>query len=1487
MSAILLSLRALLGLLCRSPVRRAVGDPSQGTNISLHRTDRSTLRALAPLRLTPALARQRRPNSTPRLVLLALALSACGDDQPQVLDQQGPGAPPDMAVPQASCVEGATCQAADACHSGAVTCSATGAQCRSAAPMPDGTTCGAGRICQAGECTACAEGMGCAPSAAPCHKGTLSCKSSPQCIDTGALAVDGTSCGQNQVCKAGACATCVAGRSCTVPGAPCRAGVTACDTGSEVCLDKGQNAPNGTGCGQDKVCSAGSCVACVVGKSCIPAGNACHSGVTACDTGIETCADQGALMPNGTGCGQDKVCNGGTCVPCQAGAACASASPCKAAVISCTTGAAVCQDSGNKPEGSDCGGGKVCSAGACVACQAGLSCAPQNPCHSGLLSCANGTQICSDTGTNVANGAACGQDMVCFQGGCVACKAGDACTPQNACHVGVTACSSGQKTCIDTGAVLAAGTACGQGLVCSAAGSCVFCQAGGSCSLNNPCKVAAYSCASGQQVCTETANQQNGTSCGANQVCFNGVCGACQAGKACTPPNPCRMGATSCASGQEVCAESGADVANGTGCGNAKVCNAGACTSFTMVVESGDAQTAYIDQALTPVVIRLRDANNAAVVGVTVTFSAPPGAVVTTPSVVTNSLGRVTAALRLGRATGAYSFTASALGLTAAITATATEPPAGTEFTLINTTRTLGATGVPGAGTAALANSPLGVAVASDGTAYFADSSNHRVLRLAPNGTIATVAGTGQTGFFGDGGLATSAKLSYPSSLALDEANQLLYIWDSGNSRIRMVDLAARLIDTIAGGGSAPGPGYGDGDVATNATIYLLSGSQLSVGKDGNVYFGDNNANRVRRVNTTTGVITTVLSPALCVQPGLPQLVSCNNGCSAAFDKAGNLFVAGLICEGSQSFYGVLRRSSGGALTRVAGSTDNALTNISALASPLSFRTNLAFDGAGNLYVGEYANHRIRKIESGSGRITLIAGNGTSGDGTDYGAALSNQIYSPAQLAFDGKDNLYFADYGTSTLRAIWGAGSATATPVTLTASLGKTRTTEVLNLAQIGARLVDSAGVALQGYPIQFRALDEGTALYDPVALTDAGGQAKTYVRAGLLVANYGVEASYLDIHGVAVTGSPASFTITATAPAAGTLMTAVNASHGSGNSGIPGPGTLAQIGKPWAVVTASDGSVYFTDDSRGKIHRLLPTGQVQFVAGGGSGVSGDGGPADRAGLGSVVALALDESKGLLYVATNNLIRVIDLAANKINAFAGGGNAPGPGYGDGGPATAAVLYVKHIALGPDKAVYLSDAGAGRLRRVETAGANMGIITAWFTVPPGNGCSDPFSIYQLLTNGGYYSSAIVWDKAGNAYFVADACGTGVAANGAYAQTIVRRAPNGTVSRYAGRYQGVTTEGALATDTTIKALGGLTIDVNDNVYYSDSGDHRVRRIDQATGKVYTVAGTGVAGNGVDYGPGDMTQLNGPVGIATLAGGHLVFADNNNYCIRILW
>lgn len=238
---------------------------------------------------------------------------------------------------------------------------------------------------------------------------------------------------------------------------------------------------------------------------------------------------------------------------------------------------------------------------------------------------------------------------------------------------------------------------------------------------------------------------------------------------------PCKVGATVCTSGLEVCGETG-NVANGTGCGNGKVCNAGTCGTFTMSVETGDKQTAYINQALTPVVVKLVDANGVAASGVTVQFSAPEGAVALNASATTNVAGgSPTGNFRLGRGTGEQKFTAMASGLMVTITATATEPPAGTIYPLNNLDRTRGSIGVPGPATMANSSVIHGIALAKDGTLYVSDTYNFRVLKISPKGVMSVVAGTGTLGYSGDGGFATEAKLLLPASLVVDDKRSSIY----------------------------------------------------------------------------------------------------------------------------------------------------------------------------------------------------------------------------------------------------------------------------------------------------------------------------------------------------------------------------------------------------------------------------------------------------------------------------------------------------------------------------------------------------------------------------------------------------------------------------------------------------------------------------------------------------------------------------------------
>jgi hypothetical protein len=164
---------------------------------------------------------------------------------------------------------------------------------------------------------------------------------------------------------------------------------------------------------------------CTAGGVCTPA-NPCHVGQTTCSTsGVASCMDTQTRQANGTVCGQNMVCNNGSCASCAAGSACTATNPCRTGTVVCTTGAAVCAENADKPNGTSCGAGMVCTAGQCTACQQGAACTPADPCHQGMLACSTGTPVCNDRNLLVPAGTSCGTDRVCSAvGACGACKVG-------------------------------------------------------------------------------------------------------------------------------------------------------------------------------------------------------------------------------------------------------------------------------------------------------------------------------------------------------------------------------------------------------------------------------------------------------------------------------------------------------------------------------------------------------------------------------------------------------------------------------------------------------------------------------------------------------------------------------------------------------------------------------------------------------------------------------------------------------------------------------------------------------------------------------------------------------------------------------------------------------------------------------------------------------------------------------------------------------
>ncbi len=333
----------------------------------------------------------------------------------------------------------------------------------------------------------------------------------------------------------------------------------------------------------------------------------------------------------------------------------------------------------------------------------------------------------------------------------------------------------------------------------------------------------------------------------------------------------------------------------------------------------------------------------------------------------------------------------------------------------ISTIAGLGPTAV-GDGAAAASSSlqtPSGAAVDSSGNVYIADTSNHRVRRVdASTGNISTIAGTGTAGNTGDGAAATSATLDSPRAAAVDASGNV-YIADTGNNRIRRVDTSGN-IAAFAGTGTVGSTG--DGGAATSATLSNPRG--VAVDASGNVYIADTSNHRVRKVDASTGNISTVTGDGTggFNGDGAALLARLDSPYGVAVDSSGDLHIADTGNNRVRKVYAV---GGGTVINTVAGSGAAGYSGDggAATAAQLNAPINVALDSAGNLYIADSGNHRVRRVDT-SGNIATIAGAsaGFSGDG---GAAASAQLNFPRSVAVDSSNNLYVVDNGNHRVRKL------------------------------------------------------------------------------------------------------------------------------------------------------------------------------------------------------------------------------------------------------------------------------------------------------------------------------------------------------------------------------------------------------------------------------------------------------------------------------------
>ena len=683
--------------------------------------------------------------------------------------------------------------------------------------------------------------------------------------------------------------------------------------------------------------------------------------------------------------------------------------------------------------------------------------------------------------------------------------------------------------------------------------------------------------------------------------------------------------------------------------------------------------------------------------------------------------------------------------------------------------------GDSGPATSAYLNRPEAVAVDGAGNIYIADTNNHRIRKVdASTGNISTVAGSGTSGFSGDGGAASSARLNFPRGVAVDGDGNL-YIVDTSNHRIRKVDASSGNISTVAGSGTS---GFsGDGGAASSAQLNFPRG--VAVDGDGNLYVVDTSNHRIRKVDASTGNISTVAGSAM----------SGFSGDGGAASSAQLNFPRGVAVDGDGNLYVVdtsnhrIRKvdASSGNISTVAGSGTSGFSGDggAATSAALNGPKRVAVDSAGNIYIADTANARIRKVNASDGNISTVAGLGTAGFSGDGGAATSAQFRNLSGVAVDSAGNIYIADTGNDRIRKVDASDGniSTAAGSEIASFSGDGRPATSATLSTPYAVAVDGAGnlyIADQGND-RIRKVDASTGNISTVA--------------GLLRSN--------------------SF------------------------GGDGGPATSAQLSDPRGVAVDGAGNLYIADRGNDRIRKVdVSTGNISTVAGSAmSGFSGDGGAATSARLNKPEWVAVDSANNLYIADTgNDRIRKVDASTGNISTVAG--SAMSGFSGDGGAATSARLNrPAGVAVDGADNLYIVDGDNARIRKVDASTGNISTVAGFGVGGPYSAIGGAATSLDLRNVTG-----VAVDGTGNLYIV-----TGTQA-GTASRVIKVVTPTGVSSQFAGTgASSFSGDGGPATSAQLNNPIGVAADSAGNIYIADNLNHRIRKVDASTGKISTFAG----------------------------------------------
>ncbi len=637
------------------------------------------------------------------------------------------------------------------------------------------------------------------------------------------------------------------------------------------------------------------------------------------------------------------------------------------------------------------------------------------------------------------------------------------------------------------------------------------------------------------------------------------------------------------------------------------------------------------------------------------------------------------------------------------------------------------ACGDGGQAKAAALNYQVGVATDAAGNIYIADTGDNRLrvvnlgtttitvagVSIAP-GKIQTVAGDGnacstpQVGSCGDGAAATSAQLNNPQGVAVDASGNI-YIADSGDRRIRIVSTTG-IINAYAGSGNPCFPSLGCGNNGPATSANFSNPWQIALDPSGNLFVTDAPTNSVWEVTASTqnaAVVAGFGLPGFFGDGGLATAASLSITRGVAVDGSGNVYIADTGNQRIRQF-----TVGGNINTFVGGGSGN--DGSVATSAILGASRGVALDSAGNLYIADTYNNRIREVTpsnppSSYGNVATLAGTGIAGFSGDGGLATAAQLNFPTAVAVDSANNVYVTDAGNFVIRK-YTAGTG------VIAVVAGTPQTSCHALPCGDGGPAKSATFAM---PTSI-ALDSAGNIY----VADAQVHSIRVINVGsstITVAGVSIPAG--NIQTVAgISGTPCGNPL-------------------SGQCGDNGPANLAQLNSPFGVAVDASGNIYIADTGDNRIREVLASSGniVPYAFKGTTSFGPVKAPALNSALSSPHFLALDP-RGNLYVSgsdTYYIIDRIDAAAKTVVAVAGVVTNPKFfGFaGDGGLALASSINNSGIAIDGAGHLYVADEGNNRVREILlTAAASLSVNSLTFPAQPIHTTSASQSF--ILTNGG-------------------------------------------------------------------------------------------------------------------------------------------------------